>query len=454
MLSKPSLRTTLPLLFGFAVSSLAFTAFSPRPADAQATDPFYQRLYEDASRSAASGRYDAAAKDFRLACFGMLTETVRLGDCLARLAIAQGESGQSQALVTTVERLVELEQRFQGYSRSSLPRTARRQLEKHLEQSVPLETIAGVAAFEEVAVRRKVTQIKTAPAEQKAQLLSEEMRRDPGNPTWQILQGELMLAQGQVTEAAEIADRLATTRPGDSRAACLRGRSQAALGACSPRTFEDMRRCADNGENVAGEEQSHRLGCQIKAADWQAAVATYDAMSSAEQNRRQHKEWAKTARRALRNVPDPADEAPETETEAPAEAVSSSSAGEPGPGSVELDVLNAGWNVLRSDARDRFEDTYDSVRALADRYPQWAEAQHVVAELAYRLSLWPEAVRYFQRADEIVSQKPDLQFYLAVALYKSGDRKAAAAILDKCEPLIEPSDFVKFWVERIRAAES
>ena len=124
-----------------------------------------------------------------------------------------------------------------------------------------------------------------------------------------------------------------------------------------------------------------------------------------------------------------------------------------GPAEEERWVLDRGWKILNEGSREHFEDTYSSVRNLADRHPAWADAQHLAAELAYRLSRWPEAVTYFRRAEEVVSQSPNLQFYLAVALYKSGEKAAAVEMLDRCESSIQSSDFVRFWVERIRSGE-
>ncbi|MEM6792473.1 MAG: hypothetical protein AAF725_00700, partial [Acidobacteriota bacterium] len=76
--------------------------------------------------------------------------------------------------------------------------------------------------------------------------------------------------------------------------------------------------------------------------------------------------------------------------------------------------------------------------------------QLLAAELAYRLSLWQQSVTYFERAEAAEPLAPDQEFYLAVALYKSGEQSAAEQRLERCLPRIRPSNFVQFWSARIR----
>ena len=443
--SRVSRTRVIPRLCAIAVLSLTASV------SAQVLDPFYERLYQDAVRAYKLEQYAGAAKDLRLACFGMLEETNRLGDCLAHLALAEAESGQEEAFLDTVARLMDVEQRFRGYTDSPLPDLERRRLETWLENLAPLESYAGVPAFKAIADRRQVQRIGQKPAAEREQDLDRMIAQDPRNPVWRALRGELLLEQGRHVEAAEVADRLMLNHPTHPGVACLRGRAQAGIGACNPETLADLARCEAPEVSETALEASVR--CHVRNQDWDAATAGLAAMSEEQRQRRPIRALAKQARRGMKDRgPEPPVVDAEMEPEqAPAPVVLPATSDTSGPGQTEREVLASGWQVLRSDARDRFEDTYDSVRSLANRHAQWTDAQHLAAELAYRLSLWEDAVSYFRRAEQIVSQKPNLQFYLAVALYKSGDREAAADMLDQCVPHIQSSDFVQFWVSRIRA---
>lgn len=432
------------LITGLAVSA---QSTSTEPLDA-----FYERLYQEGSRSAGLGQHDKAVKDLRLACFGMLEQTDRLGDCLARLALSQIKLADKEGFLSTIERLMEVEQRFQGYTRSGLSQVERRQLETWLEEEAPLESYANVPAFSSIAESRRVALLRGLPAEERQKELDRIIARDPRRAVWRVLRGELMLEQGRAVEAGEIADRLTKTHPADRGVACLRGRSQGTVGACDPQTLDDLARC--DGEPAASAARRIALSCYVGQESWSEADRILALMSPEQRAERSIRALEKEIRRGRRSAP--AEEGAEpvgsaTPASEPQEELSNTS---DGPDREELALLSSGWQTLRSDARDRFEGTYDTVRALADRYPQWAEAQHLAAELAYRLSLWDDAVRYFRQAESIVSNKPNLQFYLAVALYKSGDKQAAVDMLDRCEPHIQSSDFVEFWVARIRDSGS
>ena len=56
-------------------------------ADA-AVDPFYQTLLRDGQQAYERKDYAAAARELRLACFGMLEEPATLADCLTRKVAA------------------------------------------------------------------------------------------------------------------------------------------------------------------------------------------------------------------------------------------------------------------------------------------------------------------------------------------------------------------------------
>ena len=285
-------------------------------AAAAAADPFYQRLFQDGSLALSRGDHAGAARQLRLACFGMLDTPEPLAVCLARLAAAQSHLEEPDALLDTLGRILELERRFQVYAAVELSPEVRRALETTVQTWAPPEALAELPAFRHIAVLQ---------------------RRD--------------------AEAAT----------------------------------------ADGDEPLSAEDSDEP----------EPSLVT-------------------------RDDPD-----------------------EPGPGEpteVEEGVLAQNRQILVAGARDRFGDAFDSVRVLAERHGGWMDAQLVAAELAYRLSRWDDAVFYFQRADDRLDERPELQFYLAVALYKSGDLDAARAMLDRCLPRIAVSEYVDYWVERIRGS--
>jgi hypothetical protein len=131
---------------GNQVVLLAFMLLAALPAGA-AVDPFYQSLLRDGQSAYDRKDYAAAARDLRLACFGMLDEPRLLADCLARLALAQDRLNSAEAFRETFQRLADLEQRFKAYSQGELALELRTALEQRLAARLPAATLAAAPAF-------------------------------------------------------------------------------------------------------------------------------------------------------------------------------------------------------------------------------------------------------------------------------------------------------------------
>ena len=135
---------------------------APLPAQA-AVDPFYQSLLRDGQLAFDRKEYATAARVLRLACFGMLDEPRPLADCLSRLALAQDGTGDAPGFRETFQRLLEVEDRFKGYSQGELPPELRATLEARLATRLPAATLAGAPAFRST-LAKKSTAPSTSPA--------------------------------------------------------------------------------------------------------------------------------------------------------------------------------------------------------------------------------------------------------------------------------------------------
>lgn len=121
----------------------------------------------------------------------------------------------------------------------------------------------------------------------------------------------------------------------------------------------------------------------------------------------------------------------------------------------EVDARLAAVHELLGFSRDRgeLERTFAELRAIADRRPEHRELQKVVAEIGYRLRRWQDAVTYFQRGGVSGSEPPERQFYYAVALYETGDLRAAARVLELCLPRLQKTEYVRGVADRVLGRE-
>lgn len=119
-----------------------------RPAE---PEPFYVDLERSAEVALARGEAAIAARKLRLACFGLLDFPERLGACLVKLGVAQGQAGDRPGFEATFERLDALEGRFPVYLSLRLEPDVRRQFEERLKAWISAETLASRPAFRPLA---------------------------------------------------------------------------------------------------------------------------------------------------------------------------------------------------------------------------------------------------------------------------------------------------------------
>jgi hypothetical protein len=282
---------------------------------AAAPDPFYQSLLREGIQQYERGDFADSARSLRLACFGMLDEPQVLGGCLVRLALAQDRSGDDAGFLDTFRRLTEVEERFQGYTRSDLPQEVRAALEQRLAARIPAATLRSIPAFQ------------------------------------------------------ALADRKVETPPSGVEARRQRGPATVPAPAVTPSNPPAANPVSDGPRPMTGAER--------------------DRMAQ--------------ARKLL------------TEE-----------------GKVK-----------------ELRQAFQLASEVADAHPESVEAQHLAAETAYRISRWADAARYFRRGGEPGEDQPELLFYMAVALYESGDQAGAAAVLKRSLPNLQHTPYVDGYARKI-----
>lgn len=100
---------------------------------------------------------------------------------------------------------------------------------------------------------------------------------------------------------------------------------------------------------------------------------------------------------------------------------------------------------------EELERPFELALDVANRHPESTEAQHLAAEIAYRASRWQQSADYFQRGGVPPDAQPVLQFFMAVALYESGDLERAATVMRRCLPNLQKTDFVSSYETKILA---
>lgn len=139
------LRHLLPIALGI----LCFATVAPAPA--AAAHPHYERLLLRGTIALEQGAHAEAARDLRLACFGLLDEPRTLAVCLTRLALAQTGSGDEEGFRDTFRRVVEVEERFGAYRQADVEPGARAAFEAEVAARIPVRILETTPAFARLA---------------------------------------------------------------------------------------------------------------------------------------------------------------------------------------------------------------------------------------------------------------------------------------------------------------
>lgn len=95
------------------------------------------------------------------------------------------------------------------------------------------------------------------------------------------------------------------------------------------------------------------------------------------------------------------------------------------------------------------EEALGLARRAAEADANDLEAQILAGEIAYRASRWEDAVQYLERAGELENARPEILFFLAVALYETGREERARVALEAALPDLARTPFVNRYVEKI-----
>ncbi len=239
-----------------------------------AADPFFMRLLRLGTDAYNRRDYQSAVRQLRVACFGLLDEPQLLADGLTRLALAQASVGDETGFRETFQRLSEVEERFQGYSRADIPNDVRGAFEALVVQMIPRATLSENAAFARLIASRRETVSKLPPAQRRKELgrVIKELERlikvEPSEVRWRLIMADLELADSNPRSAYEAADSALKLSPGNRAALKFRGLALRADKNWSP-AAEDLKSCglASADPEVAGA----LLTCLVELRHWQEA---------------------------------------------------------------------------------------------------------------------------------------------------------------------------------------
>ena len=233
-----------------------------------AADPFYERLLRDGSDAYNRRDYEGAARLFRTACFGLLDEPELLADGLVRLGLAQAAAGDPPGFRETFRRLVEVEARFQAYSKASLAKDMRDTYERYVSANIPEATLKASPFFASLVPTREERLAQLAPRERRKEL-EKLVVSEPKELKWHLQLASLALTDGDSVVAREQADAALALSPGNKEALRLRG-----LALSRDKKWAQASADLKASEAAASDARVAEalLRCEVQLEQWQAAA--------------------------------------------------------------------------------------------------------------------------------------------------------------------------------------
>ena len=500
----------LLLAAAMLAAAAATLGLAGAPAARAATDPFYLDLMRDGIQAYDRGDYATAAKQLRLACFGVLDDPEPLAGCLTRLGLAQAAAGNTDAFRETFRRIVEVETRFGAYTKTDLPPEVRAAFEQRALAAVPASTLDAIPVWKALLSRKLEAQIAQLPPRERRRQLEERLAKEPRSIAWNLMLVDLDLAEGKNAPALTRAEATAALAPRDARVLCARGLARAAGSRCGE-AVADLETCsvaaAAGATGLAGDGPRFAtalLGCRVELGQWRQAEEQVRGLPP---DLRKDRKIAALMQQVAKHPSAPAGAGaagatakgatPTTgatgsrpSTGSPAMAGPTSTAGQgqaaakPPPAAAggqgaaqpssttaagsgaaaappplprplaplstaERESMARSERLLAATAIPDLREALRLARELADAHPDSKEAQYLAGAAAYRNSRWPEAAAYFRRGGPPGDDHPELLFYMAVAFYEVGDQPGAASALKRSLPNLQKTPFVESYVKRI-----
>ncbi len=439
------------------------------PLAAQTLDRFYLDLLQTGSQELDRADAAAAARDLRLACFGLLDSPPTLAGCLARLGLAQAALGDDAGFNDSFRRLAEVEERFAGFSQADLSQPLRERYIDEALRRVKDSRLRSLPAFAALLDQRQEAELARLSVRERRKAIEARIAADPASRHWRVALAVLELDDQRPKAALKPLEPVLKSTPDDGEALCLRGRAQAALDDCAD-ALAGLRACAlGDSRGVAA-----RLACLVDQHQEAAAAQLAQTLPPAT---RSDPGVAKLLARlppatppasrttTLASPPKPKatpspEPAPQTAKPAPPASPSATPpaaahADPPAPpASVPADLEEIRRRMERARTVADVEATWQAASGLADRYPASADAQFLAAEVAYRARRWVDADRYFRRGGDPGESRPLLLFYAAVVAHETGDAARAQATLRRALPLIQRTPYVDLYVQKILGSSS
>jgi len=393
-------------------------------------EPFYERLLREGTDAHNRGDYVQAIRYLRIANFGFLEEPALLAQGLSYIALSEAKNQNEEGFREIFFRIVEIEQRFQAYRQAKVPSDIRDELEGMVAALIPRETLEANPTFAHIIRRKEEARLAGLRGRDRRRELERLVVQYPDDARWRLMLAQFHLDERDWDEAIESASGVLAMEPDSSEALLIRGLAQAGDEKWDD-AIEDL---VASGQAGDGARQAEALLRAYVEKDLWPEASIFLAVLSEEI--RGNSQVSRLARQVEQGLEAEAVSFNERSSRSTSEA-------------SRKDLDRARALLAHGKTRNDLEQAYKIALELSKEVPQSRTFLYLAGECAYRLGRWKEVIEHFRRAGGPPAAQPNTSFYLAVALFETGNIEEAAALMRSCLSGLQRSPFVESYVKKI-----
>ncbi len=445
------------------------------PAPGQQVDEFYKTRFVEAQTAYVEKRYNDAATEFRIGCFGFLDDPSLLSSCLAGLYLSQDHLGRANEAETTLKRFLDVERRFKVYGNVRLEQGMTSSFEDTLRKRVPEAVLLSIPSLAKL-VETETQRLAKLPASERIAFLEGKAKSDPTNVAWPMA---LMREPSKGVDSKDTikwATRVLELEPANPEALAVRASAYLRKKDYS-RARLDFLALPRETQIKNTELLSAMFVAAVGSKDWDTADTLVSSLPPAlrddpaiassikRMESRSPKQPPAGAALAADASPTattsgvpfatPAQrvENPPTAPQSAVPSVTSAASSTPARTPSEVPKRNYVKEAHALMAEGKNAEARDVLKSAIAAGVTDRDTRKLLLEASILARDWKSAAQQATVLEPFADGEGPFMFYAAVARYETGDLAAAAELMKRAKQKIVPGPFVDYYTKRILGSQ-
>jgi tetratricopeptide (TPR) repeat protein len=415
------LKTALIILvaaFSYVGSSVAATG-----------DGFYEQQLQAGKVDFQAHRISQAANELRIAAFGFLDRPQLLAEALIRLVVAQNALGLDADASKTLERFVEVEQRFAPYKSLGIEPQVKTAFENFALKSLSNDTVLSLPAFRRISVDAQLRRIAALPERKRIGAYRELAEHEPKNPEWPLALALEYSSRDASRDTIQWGTRVLELDPGNLDARALVVHARTSSHACR----DALPMFTETLLKERRDTYADQAVCLAETGRWTEAK---NALANVPEQLKRRTD----VRRAEKLVAD------NVRTVTPTSAVPKP----PTPTQAAAPKAAEALEIARKLNHDgKFDESLRRLSAAVAADPGNRSLRLAMLEAAVLAKAFQTAAAQISFVSPLSPGEELYMFYASVALYETGRKAEAKPLMERARPHMVPNPMVNYYVQMV-----